>query len=84
MTRAGLAIKRLVHPHACRRTISTCPRRLLDVRFSPDGGALYVVDFGTMVVVGKPKPVPSTGAVWRITPANAAPSGPPAGLSPPR
>ncbi len=71
------------HGEGQGESVTAGPRRLLDVRFSPNGDALYVVDFGTMVVADKPKPVPGTGVVWRITPENAAPSGPPAGLSPP-
>ena len=48
-------------------SISPGPRRLVDVRFSPEGDALYVVDFGSMVVdQDGPKPIPGTGLVWRI------------------
>lgn len=42
--------------------------RPVSVRFSPDGGALYVVDFGVMTVSGHgPRPHPGTGVLWRIT-----------------
>ena len=38
------------------------------LRFSPDGSALYVVDFGVMTVTDKgPQPQQGTGVVWRIT-----------------
>ncbi|MCC6908279.1 MAG: DUF305 domain-containing protein [Phycisphaerales bacterium] len=57
------------------------PRRLLDVRFAPDGNALYVADFGSMAVGDKPRPVPGTGVIWRIVPENSPPAVPPAGLS---
>lgn len=41
--------------------------RPIDARFSPDGAALYVVDFGVMTVTEKgPRPVAGTGVVWRI------------------
>lgn len=47
------------------------PKRPVDVRFSPDGEALYVVDIGALValptIVPMVKPFPGTGAVWRIT-----------------
>jgi glucose/arabinose dehydrogenase len=38
-------------------------------RFSPDGRALYVVDFGQLLETstGKPKPQTRTGVLWRIT-----------------
>jgi glucose/arabinose dehydrogenase len=37
-------------------------------RFSPEGDALYVVDFGVMTVTDKgPEPRPKTGVLWRIT-----------------
>ena len=65
-------------------SVTAGPRRLIDVRFSPDGGALYVADFGSMIVEDKPKPIPGTGVVWRIVPADAQPSGPPANLSAPQ
>lgn len=46
------------------------PRRLMDIVFSPDGGAMYVVDFGAMFVEKeKVMPQEKTGVVWRITPA---------------
>jgi glucose/arabinose dehydrogenase len=42
--------------------------RPVAVRFSPDGQALYVVDFGVMTMEEKrPVPHPGTGVVWRIT-----------------
>lgn len=38
------------------------------LRFSPDGSALYVVDFGVMTMGPKgPQPRPGTGVLWRIT-----------------
>jgi glucose/arabinose dehydrogenase len=57
------------------------PRRLVDVVFSPDGQAMYVVDFGAMVVEKEPKPFPGSGLVWRITRDGAKVGGPPANLS---
>lgn len=47
---------------------SAGPRRLLDVQFSPEGDALYVVDFGVMFVDKEGITAkPGTGVVWRIT-----------------
>lgn len=57
------------------------PRRLLDVRFAPDGDALYIADFGSMVVEDKPRPVPGTGVIWRVVPEGSRSPGPPTGLS---
>jgi glucose/arabinose dehydrogenase len=43
--------------------------RPIAVRFDPDNGALYVVDFGVMTVIGKDiTPYKATGVLWRITP----------------
>lgn len=42
------------------------PRRLIDVRFSPRGDALYVVDFGAVFMTPEPRAVPGSGVVWRI------------------
>jgi glucose/arabinose dehydrogenase len=42
--------------------------RPVAARFDPSGRALYVVDFGVLLMDGKkPKPQPNTGVVWRIT-----------------
>lgn len=47
-------------------------RRPVDVRFSPDGNTLYVVDIGAMAIIPTaagpaPRPFPRTGTIWRIT-----------------
>ncbi len=57
------------------------PRRLLDVRFAPDGEALYIADFGSMTVEDKPRPVPGTGVIWRVVREDSQSPEPPAGLS---
>lgn len=48
----------------------------VDVVFSPDGQAMYVVDFGHMKTlksrVPMPAPVPATGVIWRIVRHDAA------------
>lgn len=53
-------------------------RRPVDVQFSRDGQALYVVDFGQMLVLQTPMPMilpkPGTGVVWRIVPDGTAAS----------
>lgn len=42
--------------------------RPVAVRFNPRGDALYVVDFGVMIMTKKgPHPKPGTGVLWRIT-----------------
>jgi glucose/arabinose dehydrogenase len=48
------------------------PKRLVDVRFAPQGDALYVVDIGPIDYVSgpdgpMPKAFPNTGVIWRIT-----------------
>ena len=65
-------------------SVTAGPRRLVDVRFAPGGGALYIADFGSMVVAEGPKPIPGTGVIWRIVPQGSEPQSPPAGLSPPQ
>lgn len=51
--------------------MSPGPRRPIDVRFAPDGSAMYVVDFGVQQVHpgGEIKAYPKTGLVWKVTPA---------------
>lgn len=42
--------------------------RPIAVRFSPDGNALYIVDFGVMLTSEKgPQPFERTGVIWKIT-----------------
>ena len=42
--------------------------RPLAVRFDPAGQALWIVDFGVLMMrEGAMIPVPGTGVVWRIT-----------------
>lgn len=67
--------------HKQQESMTAGPRRLLDVRFAPDGQALYIADFGTMVVEDKPRPVPGTGVIWRVAPEGSQPLSPPPGLS---
>ncbi|HVL69068.1 MAG TPA: PQQ-dependent sugar dehydrogenase [Vicinamibacterales bacterium] len=57
------------------------PKRPVDVKFSPDGNALYVVDIGALVgfaAGGGPaaRPFPGSGVVWRIVREGALASGP--------
>lgn len=41
--------------------------RPIAARFSPDGSALYVVDFGVMTMSQSgPSPVRGTGVLWKI------------------
>ena len=54
------------------------PRRPIDVRFTPAGDALYVVDFGVLTIDSmlKPMSIPHSGVIWRLQPADAARVGP--------
>lgn len=64
-------------------SFSAGPRRPLDVKFSPDGNALYIADFGAMDIQAGAVPVPGTGVIWRVVPENRQHLGPPEKLSPP-
>ncbi len=45
--------------------------RPIAVRFSPDGTALFVVDFGVLTMdADGPHPHPGTGVIWRVTRAS--------------
>jgi glucose/arabinose dehydrogenase len=49
------------------KTGSNGLERPVAVRFDPQGTALYVVDFGVMLMSEEgPRPVPGTGVLWRI------------------
>jgi glucose/arabinose dehydrogenase len=56
------------------------PKRLVDVQFSPDGDALYVVDIGAIAVVPALtpaiQPFAGTGVIWRISKEGSSPKGP--------
>ena len=59
-------------PKGMEYVVTAGPRRPVDVQFSPDGNALYVVDVGAMAILPTatgpvPRPFPGTGTVWRIT-----------------
>jgi glucose/arabinose dehydrogenase len=63
-------------------SVTPGPRRLMDVHFTAQGDALYVVDFGALVVKdGRAVPAPDTGVVWRIVPEGASSVAPRGGLS---
>jgi glucose/arabinose dehydrogenase len=47
--------------------------RPVAARFDPSGTALYVVDFGVMMMAEKPVPQKETGVLWRITKQTASP-----------
>lgn len=64
-------------PKGMEYVVTPGPRRPVDVRFSPKGDALYVVDVGAMAILSTaagpaPRPFPRTGVVWRITRADSA------------
>ena len=59
-------------PGPFRYNVTPGPKRPVDVRFSPGGDALYVVDVGAIVALPAGagpmvQAFPKTGAVWRIT-----------------
>jgi glucose/arabinose dehydrogenase len=67
-----------IHDFAINRSSTNGPASLLesgglerplDVEFSPDGTALYVADFGVMLVHEETgtRPIPGTGVLWKIT-----------------
>ncbi len=60
------------------------PKRPVDVRFSPDGNALYVVDIGAIMIYPSPTPSPrawpGSGVIWRIS-REGVPSSFPAGMT---
>ncbi len=62
------------------------PRHPVEVKFSPDGSALYVVDIGVIgfeLAGAGPFPVPSpgTGVIWRITKEGTSSEDAPTNLS---
>jgi glucose/arabinose dehydrogenase/uncharacterized membrane protein len=66
------AKKSALGPKGMEYVATAGPRRPVDVRFSPDGNTLYVVDIGAMAIIPTaagpvPRPFPRTGVVWRIT-----------------
>jgi len=59
-------------PKGMEYVVTAGPKRPVDVKFSPAGDALYVVDIGAVAFVTSgqgptPRPFPGTGVVWRIT-----------------
>ncbi|GGK19367.1 hypothetical protein GCM10008955_10980 [Deinococcus malanensis] len=63
------------------------PKHPVDVRFSPDGSAMYIADIGALTfrLAGAgpfPRPFPGTGIIWRVTREGAPAATPPANLSP--
>jgi glucose/arabinose dehydrogenase len=68
-------------------TVTPGPRRPIDVKFSPDGSTLYIVDFGGLAAFPAgagplAHPYPGSGVVWRVYRSDAKPWGPPPNLSP--
>ena len=59
-------------PKGWEYTATAGPKRPVDVRFSPQGDALYVADVGAIGIIltgagPVPYPFPETGVIWRIT-----------------
>jgi len=56
------------------------PKRLVDVRFSPEDESLYIVDLGAIGVYPTASPVahpfPGTGVIWRVSRQGAKPAFP--------
>ncbi len=71
------AKKEFLGPKGMEYVTTAGPRRPVDVRFSPDGKALYVVDVGSVAVLSTatgpaPRPFPGSGVVWRVTRSEVA------------
>jgi glucose/arabinose dehydrogenase len=63
-------------PQGLEYVTTAGPKRIVDVRFSRNGDALYVVDIGPIHYVkgpDGPKPVafPNTGVIWKVTKAGS-------------
>ena len=44
-------------------------KRLIDVKFAPDGESLYLLDFGVIEFTGMaPNAIPHSGVLWKISP----------------
>jgi glucose/arabinose dehydrogenase len=78
-------------PQGYEHVATAGPRRPVDVRFSPDGDSMYVVDFGALATFPAgagplAHPYPGSGVLWRVHRTGAKVAGPPANLSvaPPR
>ena len=57
-----------VAPDQSMTVVARGLERPVAVRFSPDGSALYVVDFGVMTMSARgPEPRKETGVLWRVT-----------------
>jgi len=59
-------------PKDMEYVLTAGPKRPVDVKFSPAGDALYIVDIGAVAFVTSgqgptPRPFPGTGVVWRVT-----------------
>ena len=64
--------KEALGPQGLEYVTTAGPKRLVDVAFSPEGDALYVVDIGPIQYVKgakgpEPRAFPGTGVVWRIS-----------------
>lgn len=61
------------------------PKRPVDVRFSPDGEALYIADVGAVTVMPGAVPaapaIKGTGAIWRVIRADRKDVSPRTGIS---
>jgi glucose/arabinose dehydrogenase len=72
------AKKEALGPKGFEYVTTAGPRRPVDVRFSPDGKTLYVVDVGSVALLSTatgptPRPFPGSGVVWRVTRSETAP-----------
>jgi glucose/arabinose dehydrogenase len=61
-------------PQGLEYVTTAGPKRIVDVRFTPQGDALYAVDFGPIHFEQgpegpQPRSFPETGVVWRIAKA---------------
>lgn len=79
------AKKTALGPKGLEHVVTSAPKRPVDVRFSPDGTALYVADVGSVAVlpgpVSRPKAFEGTGVIWRISRVGREVAGPKPGIS---
>jgi glucose/arabinose dehydrogenase len=78
--------KGAVGPRGYEHVATPGPRSPIEARLSPDGDALYVVDFGGLAFFAAgagpaARPFPGSGVLWRVTRDGTRAKGPPGNLT---